>query len=107
MFYGHFPDMLLVRSQPSPLGRLYRYPFDKLEAMTTGKNQHFICIAFVSLLSTSVIGQVSLQFVINQRRTSVSGAWQTFLNEYEKAENSQRFAASSGALKCYLMSTQR
>lgn len=49
LFYGHFPDQLLVqnRSQMSLVKKAYRYPFDKFEEITTASadrlvvNSHF------------------------------------------------------------------
>lgn len=59
IFYGHFPDQLLVQKQPSLLRSVYRYPFNKLEAFTTAMcdmlmvNSHFtaetFCRVFPSL----------------------------------------------------------
>ncbi|KAG5365648.1 Alpha-1,3/1,6-mannosyltransferase ALG2 [Yarrowia sp. B02] len=49
LFYGHFPDQLLVqnRNQMSLVKKAYRYPFDKFEEITTASadrlvvNSHF------------------------------------------------------------------
>jgi alpha-1,3/alpha-1,6-mannosyltransferase len=36
LFYCHFPDLLLARGRESPLKRLYRAPFDRLEEWSMG-----------------------------------------------------------------------
>ncbi|KAL8272370.1 hypothetical protein Esti_003660 [Eimeria stiedai] len=52
VFYGHFPDLLLAHRKRSFLWRLYRYPLDRLEALTTAMchlllvNSHFTAETF-------------------------------------------------------------